>query len=255
MQTNQFYNKLSPYYHLIYENWESSTRNQAKHIQAIIHKYFGRSTNSILDVSCGIGTQSLGLSELGYSITASDLSANAISRAKIEAINRKLNVKFSVADMRNVWKHHQKEYDIVISCDNSIPHLLNDKDILRAFQQFYKCTKIGGGCIITVRDYDSVNKKESQFKPYGIHKSHNGNIVLFQIWEFKGDKYLLSMYRLEDNGKSKPRISVLRTQYYAVSIKTLLNLMKRAGFSSVKRLDNVFYQPVLIGKKTNLTSA
>ncbi|RLC12898.1 MAG: hypothetical protein DRI24_16775 [Deltaproteobacteria bacterium] len=40
---------------------------------------------SILDVSCGFGTQSLGLAKLGYQVTVSDISAKAIDRAREEA--------------------------------------------------------------------------------------------------------------------------------------------------------------------------
>jgi 2-polyprenyl-3-methyl-5-hydroxy-6-metoxy-1,4-benzoquinol methylase len=40
----------------------------------------GRGVN-VLDCACGIGTQSLGLAKLGYHVTGSDLSADAVRRA------------------------------------------------------------------------------------------------------------------------------------------------------------------------------
>lgn len=69
-------------------------------------------------------------------------------------MNGGLSVAFSVADMRHAFDHHQRQFDVVISCDNSVPHLLSDSDILVALKQFYKCARSGGGCIITVRDYE-----------------------------------------------------------------------------------------------------
>ena len=41
----------------------------------------------------------------------------------------------------------------------------------------------------------------------------------------------------------------MRSRYYAISPKKLLGLMDDAGFAAVKRLDDVFYHPVLIGTK------
>ena len=38
----------------------------------------------------------------------------------------------------------------------------------------------------------------------------------------------------------------MSSRYYAVSPNKILTLMKDAGFATVKRLDDVLYQPVLI---------
>ena len=42
---------------------------------------------------------------------------------------------------------------------------------------------------------------------------------------------------------------VMRTQYNAVGIESLLALMHEAGFMSTERLDGRFYQPVLVGNR------
>jgi len=42
---------------------------------------------------------------------------------------------------------------------------------------------------------------------------------------------------------------VMHSRYYAISPNKLLALMEDAGFAGVKRLDDSFYQPVLIGTK------
>jgi 2-polyprenyl-3-methyl-5-hydroxy-6-metoxy-1,4-benzoquinol methylase len=154
MSASDFYDAMTPFYHLIYPNWEESISRQAALLDAIIHDYWGNAAHSILDVSCGIGTQSLGLAQLGYQLTASDLSAASISRAQAEAQKRRLAIRFSVADMRQAFRHHAQQFDLVISCDNAVPHLLSDDDIRQALQQFYQCTRPGGGSLISVRPYE-----------------------------------------------------------------------------------------------------
>lgn len=245
----KFYTELTPLYHLIYPDWNKSMERQASMLDSIIPEMWGDDVSEILDVSCGIGTQSLGLARLGYQVTASDISPDEVERAKAEARKRKLSISFSVADMREAFSHHARQFDVVISCDNSVPHLLTDDDILTAFRQFYSCTRPGGGCIISVRDYEKEDLTGRKVEPYGIREENDVRYFIFQIWEFHGQIYDLSIYFVEDTGGSECRTRVLRSQYYAVGIAKLIDLMTRAGFDEVKRLDDRFFQPVIIGTR------
>jgi len=247
--TTDFYNQLSPFYHIIFPDWEASIKRQAAALDTIIGEFFGHGAKHILDIACGVGTQTIGLAQLGYDLTASDISDSAIERSKKEAAMRQLNVELSVADMRQPHAHHQRLFDVVIACDNSVPHLLTDEDILLAFKQMYLCTRPGGGCLITVRDYDKEDRSGIQVKPYGVRTEGQARYLVFQVWEFKGMIYDLAMYFVEDQGGSECITRVMRTKYYAVGIDKLIMLMREAGMREVRRLDDCFYQPVIIGKK------
>jgi SAM-dependent methyltransferase len=205
--------------------------------------------STVLDVACGIGTQALGLAALGYAVTASDLSAAAVERARQEAGRRGLRIDFSVADMRAVHAHHQKQFDLVIACDNAVPHLLTDGELLTAFGQMFACTRPGGGCLITVRDYDKEDRTGIQVKPYGVRLEGGRRYLVFQVWEFHGRIYDLAMYFVEDAGGASCLTHVMRSQYYAVGTDKLLGLMEEAGFREVQRLDGRYYQPVLLGRR------
>src|SRR5688500_15149600 len=124
-----FYDDLSQCYHLISPDWEASIARQAESLNQIIHQEASGPNSHVRDVSCGIGTQSLGLARLGYDVVASALSVESVERAKHEAELRSLPIRFSVADMREVFDHHREMFDVVLSCDNSVPHLLSDSDI------------------------------------------------------------------------------------------------------------------------------
>jgi hypothetical protein len=56
-----------------------------------------------------------------------------VERARREAALRNVDIEFSVADMRQAFEHHDRQFDIVLSADNSVPHLLSDTDMLVAF--------------------------------------------------------------------------------------------------------------------------
>jgi SAM-dependent methyltransferase len=245
-----FYDQLSPFYHLIYEDWEASIAWQAECLCRIIQARWGERVASVLDVSCGIGTQSLGLARLGFQVTASDLSPEAIARAKKEAKARNLRIPFSVCDMREAFRHHGGGFDMVIACDNSVPHLLSDEAILHALQEMYACLSPGGGCLLTIRAYDKEARGRGIVKLYGIREEGSKRFLIFQVWDFEGEQYALSMYFIEDDMPSGvAKTHVMRSRYYAISPHHLLELMEQGGFAEVKRLDDVFYQPVLVGTK------
>lgn len=191
-----YYNLLAPYYKLIYPDWDASVRHQAYLLDGIIREYFGEQALTILDAACGIGTQSIGLAQLGYQVTASDLSPAEIEQARAEALRMGVEINFHVADMRTVWETYQQQFDVVIACDNAVPHLLNDDEILLVFKQFYLCAVPGGGCIITVRDYAQLERKDqiTQMAPRLVHHTDSGQIVMFDLWHFDGDTYEFTTY-------------------------------------------------------------
>jgi SAM-dependent methyltransferase len=245
-----FYDQLSPYYKYIFQDWNASVARQATLLDEVIREYFGRDTRSILDAACGIGTQTIGLAQKGYRLTASDLSEGEIEKARLEASRRGLNIPFRVADMRNLQQTFVSKFDLVIACDNAIPHLLSDDEIRQAFEGFYQVTSESGGCIISVRDYDAMERGGRKLYPRQVHDTPEGKIVVFDCWDFDGDFYDITMYIVEDTGQVTAKTHVIRGgRYYCVSISKLETLMRKAGFKTIVTLKNRFYQPLLIGLK------
>ena len=202
---DDFYDRLAPLYDLIFPDWDASIERQAEQLAGIIRRALGDGVRTVLDVACGIGTQSIGLARQGFAVTASDLSAGAVERARVEARRRGVEIDFSVCDMRAAHDHHGRQFDVVIACDNSIPHLLTDDEILLALRQMHDCTRPGGGCLVTVRDYDREERGTGLVKPYGVRDRDGKRYVIFQVWDFAGEVYDLAMYFVVDDGGGSPR--------------------------------------------------
>ncbi|WP_454903399.1 class I SAM-dependent methyltransferase [Variovorax gossypii] len=254
--TNDFYDDLAPLYHLIYPDWKESIRAQGDKLAQLIDTEWpgGGVRRRVLDVSCGIGTQTLGLAALGHSLTASDLSPQEIERARHEAQVRGLDVAFSVCDMREAHAHHGGGFDIVMSCDNSMPHLQTDEDLLLTFRQMASCLRPGGGCVVSVRDYTKEERGSNLVKHYGARVENGLRHVLFQVWDFtdagKGEHYDLGFFFVTENlATHEVSTRVMRSRYYAVSTTRLCELMREAGLENVRRIDGAFFQPVLVGTR------
>ncbi|HEX7863632.1 MAG TPA: class I SAM-dependent methyltransferase [Variovorax sp.] len=254
--TDHFYDELAPLYHLIYPDWNESIRVQGDKLSQLIEAEWPDAgvRREVLDVSCGIGTQMLGLAALGYAVTASDLSANEVERARREASQRGLEVALSVCDMREAHTHHGGGFDIVISCDNSMPHLQTDADLLTALRQMTACLRPGGGCVVSVRDYAKEERGSNIVKHYGARVADGQRHVLFQVWDFDdggtGEHYDLGFFFVtEDLATQAVSTRVMRSRYYAVTTTRLCELMREAGLQDVRRVDDAFFQPVLVGTR------
>ena len=252
---SDFYDALAPDYHLIFPDWEESMRRQGRALDAIVRARSDAPPHTVLDVACGIGTQSLPLVRLGYEVTSSDASPAAVQRAAREAESRGLKLRTRVADMRAAFDTHGRTFDVVLACDNAVPHLLSDADILRAFEQFHRCTRPGGLCLVSVRDYAALERGGTQIHPYGVRQAGSTRYVLFQVWDWDGDRYDTTFYIVEHPATGWPTVRTMRTSCYAVGIPALMEMMRRAGFTAVERIDGEFFQPVLVGRKPGASGA
>lgn len=90
--------------------------------------------------------------------------------------------------MRRASQHHGTGFDVVISCDNSVPHLLTDEDLLISFQEIPACLSAGGGCIVTVRDYVAEERVKNVLKLYGVRIANGKRYLIFQVWDFDSEQ-------------------------------------------------------------------
>jgi SAM-dependent methyltransferase len=250
MNPADFYDDIASLYHLVHADWEASIGRQGEVLHALIVEALGEGSRSVLDVSCGIGTQALGLAAKGHTVTASDLSPGAVARARREAEARGLNIALGVGDMRACDRQHPGQaFDVVLSADNSVPHLLGDADIEEAFTAFFRCTRPGGVVIISVRDYDREDRATPRIVPYGLRAIAGGRCLIWQVWDWHEQHYDLAMYFVMDGGAAGCETMVSRSRYYAIGLGRLAELLERAGFVDVRRIDGRFFQPVLIGRR------
>jgi SAM-dependent methyltransferase len=246
---DRYYDQAAKLYRYFYADWERSVLWQANQLDSLIKEFWGADVKTILDAACGIGTQSLGLAQLGYRVSGSTISGAEIGEARAEAERRDLDIAFEVADMREVSRVHSGPFDVVIACDNAIPHLLSEQDILAAFQEFSQVLRAGGGCLISVRNYENTPRAGQTLLPRHVHELEEGRLVLFDVWDHEGEFYDFTTYIIRDRIEGPAETTVLRNRYFAVALEKLEHLFNQAGFRDVRTLHDRFFQPILIGTK------
>lgn len=108
------YDKDADYYDQFNEK-RSQVINQT--IESILKKH---SVKTILDLTCGTGSQLFYLKKQGYDVAGSDFNAKMLEIAQAKAKNNGLDIKFILGDMRHV---QIGQFDAVITIFNAIGHL------------------------------------------------------------------------------------------------------------------------------------
>ena len=89
MDPSRFYDDLAEYYDLIYQDWARSVEHQGRAIAQVLDRTFPereRHSVRVLDVSAGIGTQTIPLAQAGYQVTARDISPARTAARMLELL-------------------------------------------------------------------------------------------------------------------------------------------------------------------------
>lgn len=255
-QTNDFYIKFAEKYKNVFTNWRQSVENQGITIKNILNQYLQEQPASILDCTCGIGTQAIALSLLNYNLFASDICESEIKIAKYEAQKLNLNIKFFVADCRYLNKRFKNQkFPVIISMDNSLPHLLTKNDMTRAFQSICSQLTIDGLFISSFRDYDKLLiEKPRQANPIRVHDvDQNIRIINLKIWDWFNDKVKTTQYLIEDMSGN---ITVTKGIFYswAITKEQIEQIALNSGFKYIKWLcpeETGYFEPILLLKNSD----
>jgi len=232
----------------VYENWETSIARQGAALASLIDEHWGTDARTVLDAAVGIGTQALGLLALGFRVTGSDLSHAAVQRARREAAARQLFLPSLVADFRAL-PVRGATVDVVIACDNALPHLETPREIETALGECLRCVRPGGGCLISMRDYRSPPPPGTvEVRPYGDRSWGGRRYQVRQVWSWRGPRYDVSFEIRPSDGGEESAV-IVKTSYLAIPVAQVAELMKAVGFRGVRRLDDRFFQPIVVGTR------
>ncbi|MGW5056497.1 class I SAM-dependent methyltransferase [Streptomyces sp. NPDC004096] len=242
-----FYDELADDYHLIYADWDASIRRQGEVLDGLM----GQAHAEVLDCSCGIGTQAIGLALRGHRVTGTDLSARAAARAAREAARRKVPLRTAAADMRRL-PFPDARFDTVVCADNSLPHLLTEQDVHAALAEMRRVLRPAGRLLLSTRPYDDLLRNRPESTPPQVHRPADGGerTVTFQLWHWHedGEHYDLEHVQLLP-ADGEWRVKVRRTVYWALARDRLAGLVTDAGFVDPEwRMpqETGFFQPLLV---------
>ncbi|MEV6486597.1 class I SAM-dependent methyltransferase [Streptomyces sp. NPDC051576] len=236
----------------MFPDWDASMARQAEALGGLVRARLGAGPQRVLDCSCGIGTQAIGLARAGHRVTGSDLSPAAVARAAAEAAARGVVLPVTAADMRAL-PFRTAAFDVVVCADNSLPHLLTSDDVRAALVGMRRVLREDGLLVLSVRDYDGIRAAHPASAPPQVSTTAEGRAITFQLWHWHedGEHYDLEHFQLVPDGDGWA-VRVRRSAYWALTRRQLTDAVLDAGFTDVgwrEPESSGFFQPVLTARR------
>jgi glycine/sarcosine N-methyltransferase len=247
--TRSFYDQFAESYHLIFADWERSIARQAAVLDQLIQGALGPGPHTILDCACGIGTQAIGLARLGHRVHATDLSPAAVARAGREAHRAGVSLSAGIADMRELTQQVSGTFDVVLACDNALPHLLTDDDLHLAAAGIMSKLRSGGLFLASIRDYDQLVQTCPASELPRVFDGPEGRRITFQLWDWEPDGRLYQVHQfLMRQAGDEWRTEHLEASYRALLRADLDVALGSAGFERIQwhaPEASGYYQPIV----------
>jgi glycine/sarcosine N-methyltransferase len=245
-----FYDGLAPDYHLVYAGrWDEAIASQAEVLDTIIRSAHP-DARDVLDCSCGIGTQAIGLAKRGYRVHGTDISARSIDRARDESRRLGARLTLEVADFRDL-SSVEGDYDVVLSADNALPHLLDDADLTQALHAMRAKLRPDGLLVISIRDYDkALVDRPATAPPFLIEGPPRRLVVRLHDWDAPDSPlYTVRFFILTETQAGDWTLAHHATRYRAITRDALSHIARDAGFDHTAWFSpEGFHQPVMTAR-------
>lgn len=238
MGTSDYYRAIAQHYHLFYEDWWETVDRERQRLDALLAP---RKVQTVLDASCGTGTQAIGLAQQGYLVTACDASAEMVEEAARRAATAGVEsrIRFVVHDMATLDQSLSGPYDAVISLGNSFPHLGPGRRE-RALLALSALLAEGGVLLIGMRNWDKILAERPQFVPRRVSKVNGHRLVMFDVWDYLGDdEIIFTTFFVRFDGEQW-RVDTHSLTYYPLRALDFMRLARGVGLRVVEQVDHPF---------------
>jgi ubiquinone/menaquinone biosynthesis C-methylase UbiE len=155
------YGKFSQYFDA--NNFAEDTEVNNALIEKLLREH---SVQTVLDLTCGTGSQVFYLINHGYECTGADVSPMLLEIAREKATTKNLNIDFIDGDMRTL---KVKKFDAVITIFNAIGHLIKG-DFMKAIQNVRENLNDGGIYIFDILNLEAMTDEVVANLAYFKHK-------------------------------------------------------------------------------------
>ncbi|MFP4322817.1 MAG: class I SAM-dependent methyltransferase [Anaerolineales bacterium] len=239
--TLAYYDALAKAYHLLYRDWEATLEREGM----LLRRWFkDRDITTVLDASCGTGTQAIALAQIGYRVLASDPSSGMLEQAQRNAATYDLSdrIRFLQAGFLDIAQMVDAEggLDAILTKGDAFPHLTTDAEIETTLHGFYNLLRPGGTLLIGMRDFEPLIHDRPRFLPRYVHdpaEAGSEQIIVFEIWDWdEGPPLTVTVNHFIVSGTDDDDY---RTQRYPVKYRALTAdevqvVLLEAGFNNIE---------------------
>lgn len=215
-------------------NWQNRLNFEIPLIEKIIHqaKLSDGETLKVLDSACGTGMHALALAKTGIEVVGADLSTEMIDKARDNAQNADLKVRFEAAGFGSLASvFGENKFNAILCLGNSLPHILEENQLRMALIDFLNCLRPGGILLIQNRNFDAVMEKQDRWMEPQAYQDGDDHWVFHRFYDFHPDGTIqFNMVTLHRNDQSEWTTKVASTLLKPQLQQDLLKEVKTAGF-------------------------
>ena len=238
LPTPEYYEKLNRYIVEVGLPWSIEDVTDWDGEYELLHPVMGDTAGrAVLDCSCGWGRQTIALAQMGWNVTATDISDSSMDLARQRAQKQGLDIDFRACDMRDLAQHFRAEFDWVISCF-ALYEILDDDDIQRAVHGMFAALKPGGKCYLRLRNMDFLPEDDPSYRFRGEKSVPHGRIICIDDWILESETHFISVHAFlrEDERRQEGfrwHTDILASRVRLLGKTDLIRLLKMAGFQHI----------------------
>ena len=188
----------------------------------------------VLDAACGTGQHAIALAQRGYEVTGADLSARMVERARENAVQARIGVRFVVAGFGELAAHLGGEYDAVLCLGNSLPHVLTERDLGATLVDFAAVLRPGGVLFVQMRNFDRVLALRERWMAPQSRREADREWLFMRLYDYCGDGALdFHVVTLTREGEGTWAQRVESTRLWPWRKADLARALEGAGFGEV----------------------
>jgi hypothetical protein len=226
------------------ENEQEEKQNReewAAQLKEIMGEAGGR---SVLDCSCGWGTQTIPLARLGWKVTATDISESSLNYAQGLAEQESLKVDFKVCDLRNLGELFDRQFDWAVTC-YALYELPSDNEILQALRGIWTALKPGGKCFMQFRDMDNLMEDQDRHTFHGEVRLPGERYLWIGDWDYESEDQIVAVDAFLHEDETRPPSDHFRWTTETIGVRK--NVLRKAKIQALL-LDAGFYPVTILPK-------
>lgn len=199
-------------------------------IENILKKH---GVKTVLDLTCGTGSQVFWLAKRGYDVVGSDINKKMLKIAKAKAKENKAKIKFTEGDMRTTYLG---EFDAVVTIFNAVGHLTK-RDFEKSMRNIYKNLNSGGLYIFDIFNLNYLAHANNITDLTIDWQEKNGDTKVRKIqYSTIDEKGILASYTTacEQNQSGQLKIEQDAQTLQIYTLQQLKNMLQKNGFKVIK---------------------
>lgn len=195
----------------------------------------------VLDTACGTGQHLVALADLGFKCAGADISAGMVEQAKrnIAATDHDIPIhKAGFLDLTDSFDNQR--FDAVLCLGNSLPHLLNRADLVKALGQFRHLMRPEGKLILQMRNFDPILARQERWIPPQTYREEGRTWLFFRFYDFDPDgRITFNIAVLDDRGGATFQQELIATRLWPLTSELMLEVLAEVGFGAVRLLGDL----------------